>query len=225
MVGDRRILHLGVVLGSDGYGFHWMGDHHHKIPQLGIVVIEDDVEIGANTCIDRATLGETRIGRGSKFDNLVHIAHNNQISQHVLTGQVAVAGSSRLGNGVVAGGQAGIADRRDRRRRADRRAQSGVIGATWRPGEGLGHAGATDGAGDARTGGTGQSPGAAKGGSPPGERTAGIARSHRLFEGSRQMSRRIPLSKQSPEPRMIEDKHVQQKARRPRWWLPPLILL
>ena len=106
-----------------------MGDHHHKIPQLGIVVIEDDVEIGANTCIDRATLGETRIGRGSKFDNLVHIAHNNQIGQHVLlTGQVAVAGSSRLGNGVVAGGQAGIADHVEIGDGVQIGAQSGVIG-------------------------------------------------------------------------------------------------
>ena len=129
VVGDRCILHPGVVLGSDGYGFHWMGDHHHKIPQLGIVVIEDDVEIGANTCIDRATLGETRIGRGSKFDNLVHIAHNNQIGHHVLlTGQVAVAGSSRLGNGVVAGGQAGIADHVEIGDGVQIGAQSGVIG-------------------------------------------------------------------------------------------------
>lgn len=110
-VGDRCILHPGVVLGADGYGFHWTGDHHHKIPQIGVVVVEDEVEIGANTCIDRATLGETRIGRGTKLDNLVHIAHNNLIGRHVLlTAQVAVAGSSTLGDGVVAGGQAGVSD-------------------------------------------------------------------------------------------------------------------
>lgn len=110
-VGDRCILHPGVVIGADGYGYYWTGDHHHKIPQLGNVVIEDDVEIGANTCIDRATLGETRIGRGSKFDNLVQVAHNNQIGEHViLVSQVGIAGSSKLGKGVVAAGQVGIAD-------------------------------------------------------------------------------------------------------------------
>jgi UDP-3-O-[3-hydroxymyristoyl] glucosamine N-acyltransferase len=129
VVGDRCTLHPGVVLGADGYGYHWMGDHHHKIPQLGIVVIEDDVEIGAHTCIDRATLGETRIGFGSKLDNLVHIAHNNRIGRHVLlTGQVAIAGSSRLGDGVVAGGQAGVADHVTVGDGVQIGAQAGVIG-------------------------------------------------------------------------------------------------
>lgn len=110
-LGARCSLQPGVVLGSDGYGYQWQDDHHHKIPQIGRVVVGDDVEIGANTCIDRATLGETRIGSGSKFDNLVHIAHNNVIGKHVLlTGQVGIAGSSRLGDGVVAGGQAAVTD-------------------------------------------------------------------------------------------------------------------
>lgn len=110
-IGARCILHAGVVLGSDGYGYQWQGDHHHKIPQLGRVVIGDDVEIGANTCIDRATLGETRIGAGTKLDNLVHIAHNNVIGRHaMLTAQVGIAGSSRLGDGVIMGGQSGVAD-------------------------------------------------------------------------------------------------------------------
>jgi UDP-3-O-[3-hydroxymyristoyl] glucosamine N-acyltransferase len=128
-LGDRCILHPGVVIGADGYGFHWMGDHHHKIPQLGKVVIEDDVEIGANTCIDRATLGETRIGRDSKFDNLVHIAHNNRIGEHaLLAAQVGIAGSSTLGNGVVAGGQAGIADHLEVGDGVQIGAQGGVIG-------------------------------------------------------------------------------------------------
>jgi len=128
-IGDRCTLHPGVVLGSDGYGYQWSGDHHHKIPQLGIVVIGDDVEIGANTCIDRATLGETRIGAGSKLDNLVHIAHNNRIGRHVLlTGQVAIAGSSTLGDGVVAGGQAGIADHVTIGDGVQIGAQAGVIG-------------------------------------------------------------------------------------------------
>ncbi len=129
VVGDRCILHPGVVLGGDGYGYQWTEDHHHKIPQLGCVVLEDDVELGANTCIDRATLGETRIGRGSKFDNLVHIAHNNRIGEHVLlTGQVGVAGSSRIGDRVVAGGQAGIADHVIVGAGAQIGAQAGVIG-------------------------------------------------------------------------------------------------
>ena len=110
-IGARCILHAGVVLGSDGYGYQWLGDHHHKIPQIGVVVLGDDVEIGANCCIDRATLGETRIGNGTKLDNLVHIAHNNVIGEHVLlTAHVAIAGSSRLGNGVVIGGQGGVSD-------------------------------------------------------------------------------------------------------------------
>jgi UDP-3-O-[3-hydroxymyristoyl] glucosamine N-acyltransferase len=129
VLGDRCILHPGVVLGSDGYGYHWTGDHHHKIPQIGGVVLEDDVELGANTCIDRATMGETRIGRGSKFDNLVHIAHNNRIGAHVLlTGQVGIAGSSRIGDGVVAGGQAGIADHLTIGAGVQIGAQAGVIG-------------------------------------------------------------------------------------------------
>jgi len=129
VVGDRCILHPGVVLGGDGYGYQWTGDHHHKIPQLGCVVLEDDVELGGNTCIDRATLGETRIGRGSKFDNLVHIAHNNRIGEHVLlTGQVGVAGSSRIGDRVVAGGQAGIADHVIVGAGVQIGAQAGVIG-------------------------------------------------------------------------------------------------
>lgn len=128
-IGHRCILHPGVVLGADGYGFQWMDDHHHKIPQLGVVVLEDDVEIGANSCVDRATLGETRIGRGSKLDNLVHIAHNNLIGEHVLlTAHVAIAGSCRIGNGVVAGGQVGVADHVQIGDGVQLAAQCGVIG-------------------------------------------------------------------------------------------------
>ena len=111
IVGERCRLYPGVVLGADGYGYHWMEDHHHKIPQLGRVVVEDDVEIGANTCIDRATLGETRIGRGSKLDNLVQVGHNTELGKHViLVSQVGIAGSCDLEDGVIAGGQVGIAD-------------------------------------------------------------------------------------------------------------------
>lgn len=128
-VGERCILHPGVVLGSDGYGYQWDGQRHRKIAQIGVVVLEDDVELGGNTCIDRATIGETRIGLGSKLDNLVHVAHNCQFGRHVLlTGQVAVAGSTRLGDGVVAGGQAGISDHLDIGDGVQIGAQGGVIG-------------------------------------------------------------------------------------------------
>ena len=108
-VGDRVIIHAGTVLGCDGYGFVPQAAHHHKIPQIGKVVIEDDVEIGANVTIDRATTGETRVGAGTKIDNLVQIAHNVQIGRNCLiTGQVGMAGSARVGNGVMMGGQVGI---------------------------------------------------------------------------------------------------------------------
>jgi UDP-3-O-[3-hydroxymyristoyl] glucosamine N-acyltransferase len=108
-VGDRVIIHPGTVLGSDGYGFATLEGRHHKIPQIGRVVIENDVEIGANCAIDRATTGETRVGAGTKIDNLVHIAHNVQIGPNCLiTGQVGIAGSTKIGKNVMFGGQAGI---------------------------------------------------------------------------------------------------------------------
>ncbi len=129
LIGDRCTLHPGVVLGADGYGFQWTDDHHHKIPQLGRVAVEENVEIGANTCIDRATLGETRIGRGSKFDNLVQVGHNNGIGERVLmVAQSGIAGSSRLGNGVVVAGQAGITDHVAVGEGAQIGGQSGVTG-------------------------------------------------------------------------------------------------
>ncbi|MCP3665551.1 MAG: UDP-3-O-(3-hydroxymyristoyl)glucosamine N-acyltransferase [Gammaproteobacteria bacterium] len=110
-IGDRVKIHPGTVVGGDGYGYLWTGDHHHKIPQIGNVVIEDDVEIGCNSCIDCAALGMTRIGQGTKIDNLVHIAHNVDIGAHVIvTGQVGFAGSVTLGDGVVIGAQAGFSD-------------------------------------------------------------------------------------------------------------------
>lgn len=110
-VGKRVIIHAGTVLGSDGFGFVTDGGKHHKIPQVGGVIIEDDVELGANCTVDRATLGNTLIKKGSKIDNLVHIAHNVTIGEHcLLAGQVGIAGSSTLGNYVVFGGQAGVAD-------------------------------------------------------------------------------------------------------------------
>ncbi|WP_295388870.1 UDP-3-O-(3-hydroxymyristoyl)glucosamine N-acyltransferase [uncultured Thiodictyon sp.] len=110
-VGKRCIVHSGTVIGGDGFGFHWDGHAHRKVPQLGRVVIEDDVDIGCNCCVDRATLGETRIGRGAKIDNLVQIAHNTDIGAHVImAGQSGVAGSSRVGEGAVIGGQVAVSD-------------------------------------------------------------------------------------------------------------------
>jgi UDP-3-O-[3-hydroxymyristoyl] glucosamine N-acyltransferase len=110
-IGDRCLIHAGAVIGGDGFGFQWLGDHHHKIPQLGTVVIEDDVEIGCNSCVDRATLGETRVGRGTKIDNQVQVAHNVRIGQDViLAGQAGCAGSVTLGNGVIVGGRTAVSD-------------------------------------------------------------------------------------------------------------------
>jgi len=109
-IGSRVVIHSGTVLGSDGFGFEPVpGKLPKKIAQRGTVVIEDDVEIGSNVSIDRARFEETRIGKGTKIDNLVHIAHNVEIGKHCLIlGQVGIAGSAVLGNNVVVAGQAGI---------------------------------------------------------------------------------------------------------------------
>lgn len=110
ILGERVTVHAGAVLGSDGFGYVPGKDGHAKIPQVGTVVVEDDVEIGANVTIDRATLGETRIGRGVKIDNLVHIAHNVTVGERTLiVAQVGVSGSTQIGKQVIIGGQAGIA--------------------------------------------------------------------------------------------------------------------
>ncbi len=109
-VGDRCILHAGVVVGSDGYGFATVAGVHHKVPQVGIVVLEDDVELGANVCVDRATMGETRIGRGTKVDNLVQIAHNVRIGEgSLLVAQVGISGSTRIGHHATFAGHSGAA--------------------------------------------------------------------------------------------------------------------
>lgn len=109
-LGRRVILHAGAVVGSDGFGYAQEGERHIKIPQLGSVVLEDDVEVGANATIDRAAFGETFIGTGTKIDNLVQIGHNVWIGPHsILVAQVGIGGSSRLGRGVAIGGQSGIA--------------------------------------------------------------------------------------------------------------------
>jgi UDP-3-O-[3-hydroxymyristoyl] glucosamine N-acyltransferase len=108
-IGHRCIIHSGVVIGSDGYGFATHGGKHHKIPQIGIVRIEDDVEIGAGTTIDRAALGETVIGEGTKIDNLVQIGHNVKVGKHcLLVSQVGIAGSTELGDYVAVAGQSGF---------------------------------------------------------------------------------------------------------------------
>ena len=113
VVGDRVIVHAGAVLGSDGFGYvrDRKTGHYEKFPQVGRLVIEDDVEIGANTTIDRGALDETRIRRGTKIDNLVHIGHNCQIGEDVvIAAQTGLSGSIVIENGVVLGGQVGIGE-------------------------------------------------------------------------------------------------------------------
>jgi UDP-3-O-[3-hydroxymyristoyl] glucosamine N-acyltransferase len=108
-LGDRVIVQPGAVIGSDGFGFAPDGMRYVKIPQVGIVVVEDDVEVGANVCIDRAALGVTRIGRGTKIDNLVQIAHNVEVGEDsILVSQVGIAGSTRIGKHCTLGGQVGV---------------------------------------------------------------------------------------------------------------------
>jgi UDP-3-O-[3-hydroxymyristoyl] glucosamine N-acyltransferase len=108
-IGHRCVIHSGVVIGSDGYGFALHEGKHHKIPQIGIVRIEDDVEIGAGSTIDRAALGETVIGEGTKIDNLVQIGHNVKVGKHcLLVSQVGIAGSTELGDYVAVAGQSGF---------------------------------------------------------------------------------------------------------------------
>ena len=110
-IGHRAEIHSGVVIGADGFGYAFDGDRYCKFPQLGIVEIADDVEIGANTTIDRGSLDDTRIGEGVKLDNLVHVGHNVMIGAHsVVAAQTGISGSSQLGHHVVCGGQVGIAD-------------------------------------------------------------------------------------------------------------------
>jgi UDP-3-O-[3-hydroxymyristoyl] glucosamine N-acyltransferase len=110
-VGERCLINAGTVIGSDGYGFYYAEGKHNKIPQVGTVVLEDDVEIGANAAIDRATTGKTILKHGTKLDNLVHIAHNVEVGPHaLLAAQVGVAGSTTIGAGAMFGGQVGVAD-------------------------------------------------------------------------------------------------------------------
>jgi len=107
-IGDHCVIHSGTVIGADGFGFATVDGKHHKVPQVGIVVLEDDVELGSNVCVDRAALGETRIGRGTKVDNLVQIAHNVQIGEGcLLVAQSGISGSTKIGHHSVIAGQAG----------------------------------------------------------------------------------------------------------------------
>jgi UDP-3-O-[3-hydroxymyristoyl] glucosamine N-acyltransferase len=110
VVGDRVIIHSGAVLGSDGFGFEFSQGRHVKIPQTGIVQVDSDAEVGANTTIDRARFGRTWIGEGTKIDNQVQIGHNVVVGKHcIIVSQVGISGSTRLGNYVTIAGQAGIA--------------------------------------------------------------------------------------------------------------------
>jgi UDP-3-O-[3-hydroxymyristoyl] glucosamine N-acyltransferase len=136
-IGRRVRIHAGTVIGSDGYGYVLDGGFHRKVPQIGSVIIGDDVEIGANVTIDRGALGPTIIGKGTKIDNLVQIAHNVEIGEHcILIAQVGIAGSSKLGNYVVLAGQAGIGGHLNIGNQVTIGAQSGVMTdvpdkATW----------------------------------------------------------------------------------------------
>lgn len=128
-VGNRCILHAGCVIGADGFGFAPTPEGHEKIPQIGITILEDDVEIGANTCVDRATMGATIVHRGVKLDNLVQIAHNDEIGSHtVMAAQVGIAGSTKVGEWCMFGGQVGIAGHIHIGNKVDLGAQSGVPG-------------------------------------------------------------------------------------------------
>ena len=110
-VGDRVIVHAGVVLGADGFGFVFDGTRHVKVPQVGHLTIGSDVEIGANSCVDRGALDETVVSDGAKIDNLCQVAHNVQIGTHaIISSQTGIAGSSRVGSQATIGGQVGIAD-------------------------------------------------------------------------------------------------------------------
>ncbi len=127
-LGQRVRVHAGAVVGSDGYGYVLDGGAHRKVPQIGNVIVGDDVEIGANVTIDRGALGPTVIGKGTKIDNLVQIAHNVRIGEHCLViAQAGLAGSSKLGHYVIVAGQAGIAGHLQIGNKVTIAAQSGVM--------------------------------------------------------------------------------------------------
>lgn len=128
-LGNRVTLHAGSVIGADGFGFAPAADGYEKIPQIGIVIIEDDVEIGANTCIDRATMGATVIRKGVKLDNLIQVAHNVEIGANtVMASQCGIAGSTKVGEWCMFGGQVGLAGHITVGDRTNVGAQAGIAG-------------------------------------------------------------------------------------------------
>ena len=128
-IGNNCILHAGSVVGADGFGFAPSPEGYEKIPQIGIAILEDNVEIGANTCIDRATMGATIIRKGVKLDNLIQIAHNVEVgSNTVMASQVGVAGSTKIGEWCMLGGQVGVAGHITIGNKVNMGAQSGVHG-------------------------------------------------------------------------------------------------
>ena len=128
-VGNNCILHAGSVVGADGFGFAPSPEGYEKIPQIGIAILEDNVEIGANTCIDRATMGATIIRKGVKLDNLIQIAHNVEVGSHtVMASQVGIAGSTKIGEWCMFGGQVGVAGHITVGNKVNMGAQSGVNG-------------------------------------------------------------------------------------------------
>ncbi len=135
-IGQRVTLHAGVVIGADGFGFAPTADGYDKIPQIGIVTIEDDVEIGANTCIDRSTMGTTLIKKGVKLDNLVQIAHNVVVGENtVMSAQCGVAGSTKIGQWCMFGGQVGVTGHATIADKTQSGAKAGIAGSIIKSGE------------------------------------------------------------------------------------------
>lgn len=139
IIGDGCVLHANAVIGADGFGFAPQADRSwKKVPQVGNVILENDVEIGANTCVDRAAMGSTVVRAGAKIDNLVHIAHNVEIGRNTaLAAQVGIAGSSKIGENCVFGGQVGIAGHLQIADGTQLQAQSGIGSAIKKPGQAL----------------------------------------------------------------------------------------
>ena len=137
-IGQNVTIHAGAVIGADGFGFAPNQEGYEKIPQLGVVIIEDDVEIGANTCVDRSTMGQTIIHKGVKLDNLIQVAHNCEIGENtVMSAQAGMAGSTKIGAWCMVGGQAGFSGHIHVADRTMIGAQCGVIGNTKGNGETL----------------------------------------------------------------------------------------
>ena len=127
VIGNNVIIHSGAIIGADGFGYKFRNNQHIKVPHVGNVVIEDNVEIGANTCIDRGALGSTRIGLGSKIDNLVQLGHNNNVGRHVIIcGQSGISGSCTIEDGAILAGSVGVADHIKIGTRAVVMARSGI---------------------------------------------------------------------------------------------------